>query len=264
MAYIKNTLMTALLLLFFSCSEKKEQVISEETVIEVDSIRKTPLEEKIFKWDTELCTNEGTYDAQKYTEAELEATRKLWWELSGYINLDVLPRNDDDLIVATIESLDKEYDEALQRFENLKIINEPYWVELKKSKLRELNESYELKKIAIQAFNDPQVFMENRFADHCKEYAVALSSMDEELLLSTWKKMVEKQMEKNGSPEMVLAKFNNQNDSSKRLIYARNQVMTYGWWNCANHVIYHFNNDGRPEKEFNKLFKNVKSECDEP
>jgi len=261
---IKKTLAFVVFLLFFSCSEKKEQLIEEEVVIEVDSIQDISVEEKVFVWTTELCTNEGSYNPKKYTEAELKATHKLWWELSSYLSLTVLPKNDDDLITADIEKLDKEYKEALERFETLKTVNEPYWIELKKKKIRGLNESYELKKLAIQAFADPKVLMGNRFTAHCQEYAEALSSMDDELLLSTWKKMVEKQMEKNGSPEMVLLKYNRQNESSNRLLYARNQVMTYGWWNCANHVIYHFEDDGTPEKEFNKLFVTIKSECDEP
>lgn len=261
---MKKALTFVVLLLFFSCSDKKEQIIEEETITEVDSIKDDSKNEKVFTWNTELCTNEGKYDSQKYTEAELEATYKLWWKSSSYLSLTVLPKNDEDFIETNIETLDKEYKVALERIETLKIVNEPYWIELKKKKIRGLNESYELKKLAIKAFADPKALIGNRFTAPCQEYAEALSSMDDELLLSTWKKMVEKQMEKNGSPEMVLSKFNRQNESSDRLIYARNQVMTYGWWNCANHVIYHFEDDGTPEKEFNKLFNTIKSECDEP
>lgn len=127
-----------------------------------------------------------------------------------------------------------------------------------------MNESYELKKIAIQSYSRPQILMENRFSKECQEYAIALSSMDDELLLETWRKLVQKQAEKNGAPDLLLQRFNQENASLYRLTYARNQVMTYGWWNCANHVIYHFEDDGTPAKEFEKLFSNVKSECDEP
>lgn len=253
-----------ILFVIFSCSEKKEPIIPDETAAEIESVRELPSGEKIFKWNTELCENEGSYDSNKYTASELTATYKLWWDSHGYLGIDVLPRNDEEFPMTTIEKLDQEYGQALQELQNLKVVNENYWLELKKNKIRELNERYELKKIAINASSRPQVLMENRFTEHCSEYAEALSSMDDELLIQKWTELVQEQMERNGSPDRVLAKFNQQNASNRRLIYARNQLLTYGWWNCANHIIYHFEDDGTPQKEFEKLFKNIKKECDEP
>lgn len=248
----------------FSCSEKKEPIVNEETVFKTDMLKKNSPDEMTFIWNTELCINEGNYDPKKYTEAELKATYDLWWDFNGYLDLDVLRRDDQDFAIASIEKLDEKYKKALWEIKNLKVVNTPYWHQLKKNKIREINEGYELKKIAINALVYPQVLMENRFANHCKEYAEALSSMNDELLIQTWTDLVKKQMEKNGSPDRILAKFNQQNGSVNRLIYARNQVMTYGWWNCANQIIYHFEDDGTPQKEFEKLFTNIKKECDEP
>lgn len=261
---MKKNIAFIVFLMILSCSEKKEHVIEEETISEIDSIQDHPSSEKIFKWNTELCTNEGSYDSNKYTASELTATYKLWWDSHGYLDLDVLPRNDDEFPTATIEKLDQEYNQGLKELQNLKVVNENYWLELKKNKIRELNERYELKKIALAASSRPQVLMENRFTEHCSEYAEALSSTDDELLIQKWTELVKKQMETNGSPERVLAKFNQQNASNRRLFYARNQLLTYGWWNCANKVIYHFEDDGTPQNEFEKLFSNIKKECDEP
>ena len=261
---IKKVLILSMILLFFSCSEKKEQIIEEGTVSEVDSIKKSVSEEAVFEWITELCTNEGTYDAKKYTENELRDTYKLWWEMNGYLNTNALVRNKEDIGNLSLEKLDKEYNEKLQKFKSLNLVKEPYWEILRKNKIREMDESYELKKIAIQSHIRPELLMENRFTKECQEYAIALSSMDDELLLETWRKLFQKQAEKNGAPDLLLQRFDQENASSNRLEYARNQVMTYGWWNCANHVIYHFEDDGTPSKEFEKLFRNIKSECDEP
>lgn len=261
---MKKNIAFIVFLMTISCSEKKQHVIEEETISEVDSIQDHPSGEKIFKWNTELCTNEGSYDSNKYTASELTATYKLWWDSHGYLDIDVLPRNDDEFPTATIEKLDQEYNRGLKELQNLKVVNENYWLELKKNKIRELNERYELKKIALAASSRPQVLMENRFTEHCSEYAETLSAMDDALLIQKWTELVKKQMETNGSPERVLAKFNQQNASNRRLFYARNQLLTYGWWNCANKVIYHFEDDGTPQNEFEKLFSNIKKECDEP
>lgn len=255
------------LLAIFSCSEKKEENVvtnQENPSIEVDSTTVNPTKEAVFKWQTELCLKEGTYDSKKYTASELQATYELWWRFSGYLSYDVTPSKEEDVANLSVEILDEKYNESVLVFKNLKIINEPYWIQLKKNKMRELTESYELKKIAIQAYTNPQILMKNRFTEHCREYALALSSSDDELLLKTWKNLIERQMEKNGSPDRVLEKYNQENASSDRLFFARKQLMTYGWWNCANHVVYHFEDDGTPQNEFEKLFSNIKSECDEP
>lgn len=261
---IKSTLKFLLFLTIIGCSENKKQIVEEEIQNQVESAETEIDTQKVFTWTTALCTIEGNYDPQKYNEAELKASYRLWWELQGYLNLDVTPSKEEDLANLSIEKLDKEYKEKLSLFKSLKVVNEPYWLELKENKIRELDESYELKTIAIKAYNHPEVLMENRFTEHCREYAEALSSMDDELLLATWKKLVEKQMATNASPERVWAKYISENASANRLTIARRELMTYGWWNCANHIIYHFEDDGTPEKEFEKLFSNVKSQCDEP
>lgn len=261
---IKSTLKFLIFLTIISCSKNKKQIVEEESQNQVESAENEIETQKVFTWTTELCTIEGNYDSKKYTEAELKATYELWWKTQGYLNLDVTPSKDEDISQLSIEKLDREYNEKLRLFKSLKIVNEPYWLELKKNKIRELDESYELKVIAIKSYSHPEVLMENRFTEQCRDYAEALSSMDDELLLATWKKLVEKQMAANGSPERVLAKYNSENASENRLKIARRELMTYGWWNCANHVIYHFEDDGTPQKEFEKLFSNVKSQCDEP
>lgn len=261
----KKFLGTLLLLAIFSCSEKKEKITeTEEENTEIDSTTVVITKQSVFEWQNALCTNEGIYDSEKYTEEELKDTYKLWWELSGYLNTNALVRNKEEIGDLSLEKLDKEYKEKLQKFKSLNLVKEPYWEQLRKNKIREMSESYELKKIAIQSHIRPQILMENRFTKQCQEYALALSSMDDELLLETWRNLVHKQAESNGAPDLLLQRFEQENASSNRLEHARNQVMTYGWWNCANHVIYHFDDDGTPEKEFEKLFNNVKSECDEP
>jgi hypothetical protein len=61
-----------------------------------------------------------------------------------------------------------------------------------------------------------------------------------------------------------MEKYNEKYNSKDRLIYAKIELMTYGWWNCSNSQIKRINNDGTMEKEFNKLFIHIETECDEP
>ena len=130
--------------------------------------------------------------------------------------------------------------------------------------LAELEGSYQLRKITIEAYKDPQVLLNNQFTNYCKQYAEALSSNDSTKRLSTWKKLAEEQKEKNGNPEFFMKNFQEKFNSANKLVYAKIELMAFGWWNCANHQIPHIDRDGGMEEEFNKLFTNIKSACDEP
>ncbi len=68
---------------------------------------------------------------------------------------------------------------------------------------------------------------------------------------------------KNSSPARLKGIFDQQNSSPDRLKYARVEVMRFGWWNCAIQEIPLVEHDERAVEEFNKLFINVKEECDE-
>ena len=46
--------------------------------------------------------------------------------------------------------------------------------------------------------------------------------------------------------------------------HARMEVMTYGWWNSANHLLPHVNTHYRYEEEFEKLLIDIECDCDEP
>lgn len=59
--------------------------------------------------------------------------------------------------------------------------------------------------------------------------------------------------------------FEEQYASPDRMKFALVEVMTFGWWNCANKAIKYVDYDGSQEREFRKLFIRVKTiSCDEP
>lgn len=259
--------------LLISCSDKpKKQAEEKETTISgsntntsnssninISNNNKTA----VFKWDTELCSNTGEYDPQKYTEEELKNTCNLWgMRSSAYLNTDTTPTSKADAEKLTRE-LTAEYNER-KAFYNNKIISSPYWERARKDKIHELEDTYELKKIAIQSYSNPSVLLNNRFSKNCTEYAKALISNDTILLLKTWNNLAEKQKKNNGSPEKFMERHLENYNSKNRIQNARQEIMTYGWWNCANATVYRVYDDGTMEKEFNKLFTNVTFECDEP
>jgi len=54
-------------------------------------------------------------------------------------------------------------------------------------------------------------------------------------------------------------------DSPDKYKYARVEVMSFGFWNCANALIEREEYDGTHEEQFKKLFKRTRTiACDEP
>jgi hypothetical protein len=217
-----------------------------------------------FKWDTELCEFEGTYDTRKYTAAQLKYTRRLLrpdfslqteatpWEISGVKSLDVA-------------ALDKEYAAKTAELKNLNIVKTPFWESLKQKHLEELEQVYRLKRTTMAAFQKPVVLREYKGVEAClKNFGEPLIAGGESLL-TAWRKVNEESRRRNSDPNRLMRIFNEQMKSPDKMRYAQLEVMTFGWWNCANNSVARVAYDESLEKEFRKLLTRVRTiSCDEP
>jgi|GEM_PF-521421 len=218
-----------------------------------------------YKWETPSCSISGTYDSSKYTEEELKATAELCYTFDGAVLLmaDAHPLNITDIAKLNTTDLDKEYKEQQKMFSR-PVVKTEFMEKLRKDKIKELDEEYELKKITIEAYNNPKVLLKSKYASKCNEYVEALTAEDTTKLFDAWTKIVDEQAKTNGAPELLKAEHKTQKESADKLAYAKKYVMTYGWWNCANGNMFRVEADGKSGEAFEKLFTNVKRECDEP
>lgn len=238
--------------IIISCTKKKKD---GETASGNDSIA-------IYKWETELCSYQGEYNATKITEEELNNTFNLWFQ-GGYRGLeaDATVFEPADIKKLSIDTLTKEYNERMSKLKAMKIVKDPFWEKLKQASIQELEEEYELKKITIEAHSNPSVLLKNKYTKYCEKYAKVLASNKPEELLKAWKKMSE---EDTANYASSMERYHQKYNSKDRLLYAKIELMTFGWWNCANNYIHHVEIDGKYETAFADLFKNIKSECSEP
>lgn len=221
---------------------------------------------KKFRWTTELCEFEGTYDSTKYTEAQLRNTQKLLSSL-GVVPLftDSTVGSYGDIKNLSLDELDKEYEMSFNELKNLEIVKTEYWETLRQKKLKEMEQSYKLKRITIQAYTNPGLLKQYTGAGVCvKKYADPIINGGNELL-KAWRAVNEESRKTNGAPERVRRIFEQEYNSPDKLKYALIEVMAFGWWNCANHTIEYVEFDENYEKNYRKLFKRVKTiYCDEP
>ncbi len=229
------------------------------------SISTTFSQTKKYKWAYDSCEYESVYDTSKYTLAQLRDTHKLMNERGLLLNFDATPQ---DLVAVRnldIARLENEYSAKKTELENLKLVKSVYFENLRRRVLKQLDQTYELSKVTVTAYKNPKVLKQFNFAQSCAEKFADPLISGGDLLLKTWLEINTKSRENNGDPGYVKRLYEERYNSSDRFSYAQNEVMTFGWWNCANAFIEYVDDSGKSEKEFKKVFKRTKKiGCDEP
>lgn len=220
---------------------------------------------KKFRWTTDLCEFEGTYDTKKYTAAQLENTVKLFYSEFSLNAIDPTPREFEKIKLLDVKILDAEYAAKSNALKRLNIVKNDYWETRRQARLKELEQVYQLSRATILGHTNPAKLNEVKFAGACAaKYANPLISGGDELL-KIWLVVNEEGRRRNGDPARIERIFNEQFNSPERFQYAHIEVMTFGWWNCANGFIERDDNGGDVFEEFKKLFKRTKTiYCDEP
>lgn len=218
-----------------------------------------------LRWSTETCEFEGTYNAKKYSEKQLRDTLKLFATGNFRIEANATPLDFEGVEKLSVAALDAEYNSKSAGVRNLNLIKSPYWEAVRQKKLNELEQVYKLSRATMLAYKNPAMIRDYANAPSCvKTYANSLINGGSELL-AIWRRVNEDGRRKNADPERVRRIFDQQLNSPDKYKYAQIEVMTYGWWNCANEFIQYEEGYDRQQKEFKKLFTRVRTiGCDEP
>lgn len=216
-----------------------------------------------FNYNTELCECMAKVDTTKYSRQELQNTIDHLWN-SSYISANSSARKLVDIKKLSVTELRKECDEKINNLKSLKFVNEPFWSKLLAERILFYESTCRLKEYTILAYNNPKILLEYDLVDStCIYYRDALIAGGDQLI-KAWLTLHKEQKSSNGSPENLQRRFDEMFYSDSKLEYARMEVMTYGWWNSANHMLPHINNSYDYQEEFEKLLIDVECECEEP
>lgn len=220
---------------------------------------------RTFKWSDELCDYVGTYNSRKYSRTQISNTEKLFNDHGFSLQTSATVFRPEELSKLNIERLDAEYKKLFADLTDLDIVNTPYWQNQRKLKLAELKQVYDLSRITMLGQTNPNTLNELEGSQECKtKFAVPLIAGGD-ILLKAWRTLNEESRKNNSSPEAVRRRFESEYASSDRFKFAQVEVMTFGWWNCANLAIKYVEYEGTQEKEFKKLFVRIKRlPCAEP
>ena len=216
-----------------------------------------------FEFAEGLCFYTGVYSADQYTALELQNTFEnlcfsfsetntpfAAWEIAEIDKLDVLAK-------------DAECKALITKYEQLDIVNAPVWEQARANRIRAISESCALQKLTIIAYQYPDTLNSFGKSDSLTAYYRAALIAGGDDLLAAWQTLNEMQKARNGNPQRLQNIFDQRNNSPLKLEYARLEVMMFGWWNHANHLIFHDeHSDYWPA--FEKLFIKLDSECEEP
>ena len=215
-----------------------------------------------YAWDTESCHFTGRYNPRRYSKTQLDNT----WQLlagSAALDTDVTPLQPADISQLNADTLAAEYARKITFYRTMRVVAQPIWRALKKAKIQELEDDYQAKKLTLAAFADPAILLTAAYPGGCQKYAQALASGNDSLILRDWRRLAQEQQKRNSNPKSYLAQFEEQYNSADRLAYAKIDLLTYGWWNCANTAIRRAQATEEMHQKFPRLFTDVQSECDD-
>jgi hypothetical protein len=99
---------------------------------------------KKIKWSSDWCDYESTYDASKYSATQLRDTLKLMKTQGLLLEFDASPQDLAGVDKLNIANLESEYLAKKRSFENLKLVKSPYFENLRKRLLKQLEQTYQL------------------------------------------------------------------------------------------------------------------------
>ena len=215
-----------------------------------------------FEYMTELCECKAQFDSTKYSRQQLQNTfDHIYWNNAS--NIDTHPTDFDKNVPVLLDSLEAEHRRKLEFLEQLDIVDDKFWQRERDKMIKYINSTCELRRVTIRARLDPKELLDYKLVDStCKYFRDALIAGGDQLL-KAWTVLNEIQKKRNGDPEGLQRRFERDYSSPDRLQIARREVMTFGWWNHANALLPHIDDDGY-EENFNRLLKDIQCECDEP
>lgn len=219
-----------------------------------------------FRWELVQCAYTGTYDARRFSEAQLRDTLQLLQPGAFELPSSGTVWKHEDIAGLDLGVLDRQYDAIRARLQALAIVPVPAFGKLREALLEELGRVYRLTRVTWQAYLRPVVLRDYPGADMCKSAWAEPLIAGGESLVEAWRRVNEESRRNNVDPDRLRRLFEEQDASPDRLKFAQVEVMAFGWWNCANALLDR-QSGPTPEREqaFKKLFLRIDSEsCEEP
>lgn len=267
--FLQKSVFTILIFLIItSCGKQPDQQNASKGSIETAEIEITPDKQtatlgnfKIFNWKYSLCNYTGKYDANKFTNKQLENTLKYLVNSDG-TSVSVIIFTARDLKDYKRENVKFEFDDRLRKLKTLEFVKIPFFEKIKEKRIQEVERTKLLTLMKLDAYTNAEVLRNDKYSNkQCAEYSNALIAGGQ-TLLDLRKKMAEE--ESKAGNEIAMERYLEETKTNNELLLARIYVIAMGWWNCVNNSIDRVDEYEAHQNGFLKLFESVSFECDEP
>lgn len=223
------------------------------------SISSVTYAQEVFEWFEGYCLSRAQIDPAKATYMQVQNAHYTLVQASE-LSQPFLAYQPKDTVYLKVKGIRFECSNFLSELEEMEYPKGEYWDNLKKARLENLQEQCLLREKAVIALNEPKALKGSPYCKECSKYVTALEKGGK-TLLGVWKEIHEKEVEGALDPESINKAFEQHWNAPNQELWARIEVLRYGWWNCIveNQKVW-FNED-QYNLEFKKLMTSIQLEC---
>lgn len=216
-----------------------------------------------FKFGGDFYNCSAKFDSTKVTRVQLQNTFDYLWN-APFIYVATTPRKINEAPGSTAHAAEEIYSESIDKLETLEFVDDPFWSRIRDERITFYKSIRKLSLFTILAHSNPDTLLHYSPVDSTTIFYRDALIAGGETMLKAWVKLNEYKKSINGSPDRVQEKFDKQYNSPDRLKYAKVDLMTFGWFNNANHQLPHIDQSYIFNPEFERLFIEVDCQYDEP
>lgn len=215
--------------------------------------------QEVFEWYEGYCLSRAQIDPEKATYMQVQNVHYTLTQASE-LSQPFLAYQPKDTTFLNAKNIRYECSNFLSELEEMEYPKGEYWTSIKKLRLENLREQCLLREKAVIALNDPKALKGTPYCKECSRYVTALEKGGK-TLLSMWKEIHEKEVAGALDPDPINKAFEQHWNAPNQELWARIEVLRYGWWNCIleNQKVW-FDED-QYRVEFKKLMTSVQLEC---
>lgn len=215
--------------------------------------------QEVFEWYEGYCLSRAQIDTSK---ANYEQVQNVHYTIiqASELSQPFLAHQPKDTAYMKVKSIQFECHNFIEELEKMEYPKGAYWTNLKKMRLDNLREQCLLREKAVIALNQPKALKGTPYCKECSQYTDALEKGGK-TLLNTWRTIHDREIEGALDPNPINAAFEQRWNSPDRELWARIEVLRYGWWNCVLQNQKVWLNESQYNLEFKKLMSSVQIEC---
>jgi hypothetical protein len=212
-----------------------------------------------FDWYEGSCLFNAKIDSSKANYQQVQNVHYTLIQASD-LSQPFLAYAPKDTAYLKVKNIQFECDNFLKELDQMEYPKGEYWTNIKKMRLANLKEQCLLREKAVIALNQPKVLKGTPYCKDCLQYVTALDKGGK-TLLNLWKEMHDKEVAEALDPDPIIRSFEQRWSSSDQELWARIEVLRYGWWNCILENQKVWFDEKQYHTEFKKLMSSIKSDC---